>query len=82
VNSSCYLDLGTVKWTTYASDPEQYTDIPKAREYAAMAYDEKDRRLIVSGGWHNGWFNDLYCLNVAKIVGPSYAITASNPCLG
>ena len=47
-----------------------------------MAYDERDRRLLVFGGWKNGWYNDLYALNVAKIVGPSYAITASDPALG
>lgn len=47
-----------------------------------MTYDKKDRRLLVFGGWNNGWCDDLYSLNVAKIVGPSYAITASHPCLG
>jgi len=74
--------LGTVRWTTFASDPEIYPDIPCPREYSAMAYDERDRRLLVFGGWKNGWYNDLYALNVAKIVGPSYAITASDPALG
>jgi dynein heavy chain len=47
-----------------------------------MAYDERDRRLLVFGGWSNGWFNDLYALNVGKIVGPAYAITAADPALG
>jgi hypothetical protein len=55
---------------------------PSAREYAAMSYDESNRRLVVFGGWHNGWLNDLYTLDVSKIVGPSYAITAIDPPLG
>lgn len=47
-----------------------------------MAYDERDRRLIVFGGWNNGWYDDLRTLNVAKIVGPAYAITGSDPEMG
>lgn len=82
VNTSCILDLGTMRWNTFASDPEIYENIPTPREYSAMSYDERERRLIIYGGWNNGWFNDLYTLNVAKIVGPSYAITASDPALG
>lgn len=74
-NSSAYLDLGSIQWTTYASDPEIYTDMPPPREYASMSYDSRESRLIVFGGWNNGWFDDLYSLNVGKIVGPSYAIT-------
>ena len=52
---------------------------PTAREYAAMSYDENNRRLVVFGGWHNGWLNDMYVLDVSKIVGPSYAITSIDP---
>jgi dynein heavy chain, axonemal len=82
VNTSCILDLGTLRWNTFASDPELFDNIPCPREYSAMTYDERDRRLIIYGGWNNGWYSDLYTLNVAKIVGPSYAITASDPALG
>jgi dynein heavy chain len=82
VNSSCCLDLGTLRWTTFASDPEIYKNIPSPREYAAMAYDQKDNKLVIYGGWNNGWFDDMFSLNIAKIVGPSYAITNSDPCLG
>ena len=56
--------------------------MPSPREYAAMAYDHKDSRLLVFGGWNNGWLNDLHALNVSKIVGPSYAITDIVPGLG
>lgn len=85
VNSSCYLDLGTMRWTTYASDAETYENIPEPREYSAMAFDyenQRDSKLVIFGGWNNGWFNDLYTLNVSKIVGPAYAITSSEPNLG
>ena len=47
-----------------------------------MAYDQKESRILVFGGWNNGWFNDLHSLNVSKIVGPSYAITDIIPNLG
>ena len=56
--------------------------MPTPREYATMAYDNRESRLIVYGGWNNGWFDDLYTLSVGKIVGPSYAITHSEPQLG
>ena len=81
-NSSAYLDLGTIAWTTYASDPEVYSDIPSPREYAAMTYDSRESRIIIFGGWNNVWFDDLYSLSVGKIVGPSYAITHCEPQLG
>lgn len=81
-NSSTYLDMGTIAWTTYASDPEVFSNMPTPREYASMSYDNRESRLIIFGGWNNGWFDDLYSLNVSKIVGPSYAITASEPQLG
>lgn len=74
--------MGTLRWTTFASDPDTYPNIPSPREYAAMSYDERDRRLIIFGGWNNGWHGDLYTLTIAKIVGPSYAIVSSNPDLG
>ena len=47
-----------------------------------MAYDQRDQRVIVYGGWNNGWMNDLWYLKVGKIVGPSYAIQSSEPSLG
>ena len=55
---------------------------PPPREYSAMSYDDNTRRLVVFGGWHNGWLNDLYALDVSKLVGPSYAITSIDPPLG
>jgi hypothetical protein len=55
INTSCFLDLGILRWTTYASDPEVFPNIPSPREYSSMTYDERERRLIVYGGWNNGW---------------------------
>jgi dynein heavy chain len=84
-NSACFLDIETMHWTNL--QPEDIDNskkplMPNAREYSAMAYDYKDSRLLVFGGWNNGWFNDLHALNVSKIVGPSYAITEIVPGLG
>jgi len=79
VNSSYYLDIGTMNW----SEIKPETDLmPSAREYAACSYDYANSRLLVFGGWNNGWLNDLHALAVNKIVGPSYAITDIDPPLG
>ena len=55
---------------------------PKPVEYASMSYDPRESRLLVFGGWNTGWINDLYGLNVSKIVGPTYAVTSIDPPLG
>ena len=54
-NTSSYLDIGTMEWNEFASDPDVYDNIPSPREYSHMCYDNADRRLIVFGGWNNGW---------------------------
>lgn len=79
VNTSCFMDLEGMRWQEIMPEDEE---MPPAREYAAMTYDDYNRRLVVFGGWHNGWLNDLYTLDVSKIVGPSYAITSIDPPLG
>jgi dynein heavy chain len=56
--------------------------MPTPREYSGMTYDGRESRLVVFGGWNNGWLDDMYSLNIAKIVGPSYAITSAEPALG
>jgi dynein heavy chain len=84
-NSASFLDIETMHWTTISPedvDGHNKGILPPPREYSAMSYDHKDSRLLVFGGWNNGWFNDLYALNVSKIVGPSYAITEIDPPLG
>jgi hypothetical protein len=73
------MDLESLNWNNIV--PEDATR-PSPREYAAMSYDSRERRLIVFGGWNNGWLNDLYTLDVSKIVGPDYAITSIDPPLG
>jgi dynein heavy chain len=73
------MDLDTLNWQTIAPEDDC---MPEEREYCAMAYDERDRRLVIFGGWNNGWKKDLYALDVSKIVGPSYACTSISPPLG
>lgn len=82
VNSSCYIDLGMMQWVTYGSDEDAQEVMPKPREYSAMTYDQKEQRLLIFGGWNNGWIDDLWSIKVGKIVGPSYAITGCEPNLG
>lgn len=79
VNSSCYLDIGTMVWSEIK--PES-SEAPTPREYASMSYDYTNSRMLIFGGWNNGWLNDMYALAVNKIVGPSYAITEIDPPLG
>lgn len=79
VNSSYFLDIGTMNWTEIK--PENGL-MPVAREYAACSYDYSNSRLLIFGGWNNGWLNDLHALAVNKVVGPSYAITEIDPPLG
>jgi dynein heavy chain len=68
-----------MQWNEFASDPEVFDNIPTPREYSYTCYDKRDRRLLMYGGWNNGWYGDLYTLNVSKIIGPPYAITGSEP---
>ena len=79
VNSACCFDLGSMSWNEIK--PESGV-IPTPREYAAISYDVSNSRLLIFGGWNNGWLNDMFALSVNKIVGPSYAITEIDPPLG
>jgi hypothetical protein len=56
--------------------------VPPPREYASLCYDADDSKLITFGGWCNGWKNDLWTLNVNKVVGPPYSISTITPNLG
>jgi len=83
-NTACFLDINSMNWSTIQTEDAGAEEpvLPPTREYSAMAYDHRDRRLLVFGGWNNGWLDDLWALNVSKIVGPSYAITEIEPNLG
>jgi dynein heavy chain len=82
VNTSAYLEVDRMNWEFFASDPDVYSNIPSPREYSAMAYQQSDRTLVLFGGWSNGWHQDVYTLNVSKVVGPAYAITGAEPAMG
>jgi len=77
VNTACVLDLESMKWKTIK--PESEEESPSPREYTSLCYDSDDSKLICFGGWDSGWMNDLYTLNVSKIVGPPYAISSIDP---
>jgi dynein heavy chain, axonemal len=72
-NSAAFLDIDTLRWSNIFLEDNSDGGkplMPAPREYAAMAYDAKDSKLLLFGGWSNGWLNDLYSLNVSKITGP------------
>jgi len=75
-DTACYLDLESMKWQTIAPESKEK---PQVREYSSMVYDADESRLIIFGGWNTGWLNDLYLLNVSKVVGPPYAISSIEP---
>jgi dynein heavy chain, axonemal len=84
-NSAAFLDIDTLRWSNIFLEDNSDGGkplMPAPREYAAMAYDAKDSKLLLFGGWSNGWLNDLYSLNVSKITGPPYAVTEIVPALG
>lgn len=55
---------------------------PKARENSSLIYDQVEHRLVVHGGWSNGFNCDLYQLAVDAITGPEFAIYSIEPVLG
>ena len=60
-NTSCFLDVDSMRWSTIFLDDTSVNGkplMPPPKEYAAMAYDHKESRLLVFGGWSNGWLND------------------------
>ena len=72
------LDTGRMVWTApvIAGTP------PDAREDCSVSYDAKTCNLVYFGGWRQGWLDDLWCLNVAGIVGPPYAVQSVEPATG
>jgi dynein heavy chain len=79
LDNACYLDMETFTWCEVK--PESGVT-PPPREYASLVYDHDDSRLITFGGWNKEWLNDLWALNVNKVVGPPYSIASIHPALG
>jgi len=73
--------LDTCTWNWNASDIT-YGTPPLPREDGAWAFDAKAARMVMYGGWANEWVGDCYTLDVAGIVGPPYAVTELEPCMG
>ena len=55
---------------------------PMAREDAGIAYDTSTCDLVFFGGWRQRWWSDVSTLNVAGVVGPSYAVMGVEPATG
>lgn len=54
------LDCSSMLWMHAPVRGEK----PSAREDAAWAYDAKTAKLVLLGGWAEGWLDDLYTLDV------------------
>ena len=65
-------------WTT----PEIHGEGPHKRSGAQLAYNGKESKLVVFGGWQNQWFSDIHVLDVSRVVGPPYAIMDIYPSEG
>lgn len=78
VDTLAILETGNARWTY----PTVEGKGPPPRADTAMAYDVKNSRLLVFGGWSDQWHCDLYSLDVGNVVGPPYAITDMVPRMG
>ena len=71
MNTICFIDVKTSSWETIKPEGDL---LPKPHEHVGVSYDQRESRLLIFGG-----LNDVYSLNVSKIVGPSYAVTSIEP---
>ena len=72
------LDTGSNVWTI----PAIHGSLPHKRSGAQLAYNGKESKLVIFGGWQNQWFSDIHVLDVSRVVGPPYAIMDIYPNLG
>ena len=84
INSIDCMDLGRMEWMAADSSGASFVQgaFPAPREDCAFAYDRKNNRVLVHGGWADRWFRELYYLDVASIVGPPYACYSLEPAEG
>jgi len=78
LDTAAILETGTNRWTYPQIDGQR----PTPRSDSCMAYDNKNSRLIVYGGWADQWLDDIYTLDVGAVVGPPYAVTDIIPDMG
>lgn len=78
VDNVAILETGNARWTYPAIEGKG----PCCRSDTSLAYDAKNSRLMVFGGWSDQWHRDVYSLDVGNVVGPPYAITDMTPSMG
>lgn len=78
LNDMVVLETGTHTWTR----PTVLGTIPIERGETQIAFDSKNSRVILFGGWANRWFGDLFVCKVGEVVGPPYSIVSINPDMG
>lgn len=77
LNDVLFMDLGTEVVESVKLD--NLKEVPFAREDASMFYNKSMKSLVVYGGWSNEWYNEIYSINVTKIVGPTYTVKTLEP---
>ena len=84
MNAVDCMDLGRMEWMASDSSGANFVQggFPTAREDCAYAYDRKNNRVLLHGGWADKWFRELYYLDVSSIVGPPYACYSLVPSEG
>lgn len=75
-NDVIYVDIGKEETFKISLDSDE---LPPPREDSAMIFNKVNKTLFIFGGWSNEWYNDIYSLNVTKIVGPIYTVKGLEP---
>lgn len=73
------LDTARMVWTAPGLAGSPVCARPAAREDCGFAYDARMCQLLLFGGWAHGWFCDLWSLDVSRVVGPAYSVSAVEP---
>ncbi|CAM9498163.1 unnamed protein product, partial [Phaeothamnion confervicola] len=74
----CVLDTGSNTW----SRPAVVGEGPAPRSDSPLIYDAENSRLLLFGGWANGWFGELHVCSVGEVVGPPYSLESAQPASG
>lgn len=81
-NALTIFDCGQQRWLSPPMVHNNGSSGPCPRSDASMVLDSKNSRLIVFGGWADRWLDDMFSLDVSKLIGPPYVLTGLVPCTG
>jgi len=70
----CY-DTNAQAWVVPEGSREEQGKMMTPCEYSALALDPVQNRVLILGGWAEGWIKPMRVCSVQDIVGPTYAVT-------